>query len=150
MKVGQLLDFVNSGGNVVVVANSEISEPFRDFSIEFSIDFDDQNTHVVDPFHRQDSSIVVDQWIPNEYVISGKVNPILYRGLAHKFSGKNPLVFPLMTGYPSTYSYSMSDSTGTIEGNPLLGQDVGLISLFQGRNNARVAFCGSTDMFSDE
>jgi len=33
---------------------------------------------------------------------------------------------------------------------PFLGEEIGLVSALQARNNARITFFGSLDMFSDE
>ena len=87
-----------------------------------------------------------------KYVLDSKVTdgpPIVYKGVAHKLSGKNQFVFPLLKGSATSYSSLVTD-TEPLSENVILGMDTGLVSLIQARNNARVGFTGSVDMFSDD
>ena len=136
-----------------MAASSQISEALRDFAIEFSVDFDERGTGVSDPFHATPQGILkATQFVPNEHVLSGSLlngkNPILFKGVGHKLSGKNPYVFPLLTAFSSSFSYDLEDKD-PLAGSPMIGTDVALASVFQARNNARVAFVGSVDLFSD-
>lgn len=153
--VGQLLDFVNDGGNLLLTADSTLSEAVRDFAIEFSVDFDESGTGVLDSFHSMPSEhgsvIMATNWAKNPYILSDKIwsgPPVLFQGVAHKLSGKNSLAFSLLSGSASAYSYDLADKK-LISGIPILGQATGLVSAFQARNNARVVFTGSSAMFSN-
>lgn len=148
LEMGKLLDFVNDGGNVLVGASDKVKDAVRDFAIEFSVEFDDAGTGVFDSFNRQDEYIIPNV-IQNSHVFSKPVAPLLYKGIGHKVSGKNNLVFSLLNGSPSAYSYALNDNDW-MDGTPMLGSEVGLVSVMQARNNARVGFFGSIDFFTDK
>lgn len=147
LNMGKLMDFVNDGGNVLLGASQGIKEAARDFAIEFSVEFDEAETRVFDSFNRKDDYIIP-HVIPNSHVFSTPTAPLLYKGIGHKVSGKNNLVFSLLNGSPSAYSYSTGDNEW-MNGTPMLGTDVGLVSVMQALNNARVGFFGSIDFFTD-
>jgi oligosaccharyltransferase complex subunit beta len=148
LEVGRLLDFVNDGGNVLLAASEKVTDAVRDFAIEFSVEFDEAGTRVFDAFNQVDEHIIPNA-IPNSRIFSKPISPLLYKGIAHKVSGKNNMVFSLLSGSPSSYSYVVDDKDW-ITGNPMLGSEVGLVSVIQARNNARVGFFGSIDFFTDE
>ena len=70
---------------------------------------------------------------------------ILYRGIGHKIDLKNVLGFRILSANPTTY-YA-SSTTNDIGKS---GVDISLISAIQARNNARLLFTGSLDLFSNE
>ncbi|KAJ3041658.1 hypothetical protein HDV00_008935 [Rhizophlyctis rosea] len=151
--VGAVLEFIDKGGNVLVATSSDISEAVRDLAIEFSADFDDRGTAVIDHFLASGddhtligSSHIVSSPISKEL---GSIPPVLFRGVAHRLTGKNPLAKALLTGAATTYSYEPRGSD-SIAGSPIVGTDVTLVSALQARNNARVVFSGSAELFSDK
>jgi len=148
LDMGKLLDFVNDGGNVLLAASENVKDAARDFAIEFSVEFDEAGTSVFDAFSRQDEYIIPNI-IQNSRVFSKPIAPLLYKGIGHKVSGKNNLVFTLLNGSPSSYSYALNDKD-EMAGNPMLGSEVGLVSVMQARNNARIGFFGSLDFFTDK
>lgn len=78
----------------------------------------------------------------------GIANPVLYRGIGIALEDTNPLVCPVVWGNPSAYSYFPDES---VAAPPVVaGQSVVLVAAAQARNNARMIFTGSIDMFSDE
>ncbi|KAJ3053217.1 hypothetical protein HK097_004769 [Rhizophlyctis rosea] len=149
--VGAVLEFIDKGGNVLVATSSDISEAVRDLAIEFSVDFEEKGTAAIDHFHasaddhtlfatKHVASTPVAPWLPS-------IAPVLYKGVAHRLTGKNPLVKALLTGSASTYSEEPKGSG--FAPNTLVGTAVTLVSGLQARNNARVMFAGSVEMFSD-
>lgn len=68
--VKQLLAFIDNGGNLFVVGDSDLGEPIRELAAECGVDFDDAESLVVDHFNYDvsdngdHSKIVVDS-IPN-------------------------------------------------------------------------------------
>ncbi|KAJ3170531.1 hypothetical protein HDU88_008431 [Geranomyces variabilis] len=152
--VGTLLEFVNKGGNVLIAASSQISEAIRDFAYEFSADFDEAGSAVYDHFSKADGSddgtlIAASNFGRTSSAIPTGLAPVLFRGVGHRLTGKNPLMQPLLMGSPTTYAFEIAD-TDAVEGQPLLGDGLVLVSAIQARNNARVTFAGSVDMFGDE
>ena len=149
--VGAVLEFIDMGGNVLVATSSAISEAVRDLAIEFSVDFEEKGTAAIDHFHasgddhtifatKHIASTPVAPWLPS-------IAPVLYQGVAHRLPGKNPLIKPLLTGSASTYSEEPKGRG--FAPNTLIGTAVTLVSALQARNNARVVFAGSVEMFSD-
>ncbi|KAI8897275.1 Dolichyl-diphosphooligosaccharide--protein glycosyltransferase subunit WBP1 [Globomyces pollinis-pini] len=140
LKVGNLLEFVNQGGNVLL-ASSKPSEAINDFAYEFSVDF--HTTPVKDYFSNINDTIITSANLLNSHHVVPKTvkAPILYRGVGHKLSGKNALVQPLLVGGESTYSIGSS---------ALYGNKLGLVSYFQALNDARIVFVGSVDMFTND
>ncbi|KAJ1343938.1 hypothetical protein BSLG_001488 [Batrachochytrium salamandrivorans] len=91
VKIGDLIDYVNAGGNIVLAALD--GNPSNIFSSAFT----------------KSSQFVVSETTRNGA-------PIVFNGVGHRVTG----------------------------------EAVTLASVFQARNNARVAFVGSVDLFSDE
>ncbi|KAH9252799.1 hypothetical protein BSLG_006599 [Batrachochytrium salamandrivorans] len=156
VKIGDLIDYVNAGGNIVLAASSQLSAAVRDFAYEFSIDYDEARTAVYDHFNSLDgnpSNIFSSAFTKSsQFVVSETTRngaPIVFNGVGHRVTGKNLLTVPVLTASSSAYSYETTDKTSLL-GGPLLGEAVTLASVFQARNNARVAFVGSVDLFSDE
>ncbi|KAJ3161354.1 hypothetical protein HDU86_007136 [Geranomyces michiganensis] len=153
--VGTLLEFVNKGGNVLIAASSKISEAIRDFAYEFSADFDEAGSAVFDHFNQAENSdengtlVAASNFGRTSSAIPTGLAPVLFRGVGHRLTGKNPLMQPLLVGAPTTYAYEVAD-TDAVEGQPLLGEGLVLVSALQARNNARVVFTGSVDMFGDD
>jgi oligosaccharyltransferase complex subunit beta len=141
--MGELVEFVNLGGNVLLCGSEQNSEAIKDFAYEFSVDF--SSTLVTDYFHNVNSSqIIKSKIIGPEFVVNTK-KPILYRGVGHALSGKNNLVFPILVGQDSSFSGEKKVSEAS-----LLGSKLHLVSAFQALNNARVVFAGSNLLFSNE
>ncbi|KAJ1344327.1 hypothetical protein BSLG_001137 [Batrachochytrium salamandrivorans] len=156
VKIGDLIDYVNAGGNIVLAASSQLSAAVRDFAYEFSIDYDEARTAVYDHFNSLDgnpSNIFSSAFTKSsQFVVSETTRngaPIVFNGVGHRVTGKNLLTVPVLTASSSAYSYETTDKTSLL-GGPLLGEAVTLASVFQARNNARVAFVGSVYLFSDE
>ncbi|KAJ3008807.1 hypothetical protein HKX48_008331 [Thoreauomyces humboldtii] len=154
--VANLLEFVNKGGNVLLAASSSISEAIRDFAYEFSVDFDESGTGVIDHFHKADASdatlVAASSFVGNKVAVPHTVSsgaPVLFRGVGHRLTGKNVLMQPLLTGSPTAYAYDLADRE-VLEGAPLIGSGLVYVSAVQARNNARVVFAGSVEMFSDD
>jgi oligosaccharyltransferase complex subunit beta len=142
--MGELVDFVNQGGNVLLAGSEKNSDAIRDFAYEFSVDF--STTNVVDYFHNvNQSQIITSTQIAGPDFVAKTKNPILYHGVGHSLSGKNPLIFPILVGEDSSFSGEKK-----LAGASLLGSKLHLVSAFQALNNARVVFAGSTSLFSNE
>ncbi|KAJ1554534.1 hypothetical protein HK096_003086 [Nowakowskiella sp. JEL0078] len=152
ISAASLISFLNSGGNVLIAVNSEISSLLHGFALEFSVDFDDTGALVHDFFNQlpESSSSIVklissNVKLPSIATISDK--PLIYSGIAHRVSGKNPLVKQVVVGHPSTFSETQPDS---VSSGSLAGSQASLITSVQARNNARIIFSGSLDIFSDK
>lgn len=155
--VNALTNFVDGGGNVLVAASSKIGEAIRDFGSECGVEFDEEKTAVIDHLNYDVSDpgkhtlIVADpQSLITSPVMVGikKVNPVLFRGVGMTADPDNPLVLDIL--HASWTAYSFNPDEKITEYPHAVGQNTLLIAGLQARNNARVLFFGSLDLFSDE
>lgn len=154
-----LYNFVEQGANLLVVLSPELSEFWRDFAREFDVDFDDRGHRVIDHFNyasTQDdgshTTLVVPLADAPSPFVSARTRagpPVLYRGTTH-IAGRLPLLSNLLHAPSTAFSYDPTDPEAPLEDLYLSGSAAGLVSAFQAKNNARVAFVGSLDLFSDE
>ncbi|GBC02866.1 hypothetical protein RclHR1_04870009 [Rhizophagus clarus] len=152
-----LINFVNDGGNILLAVSSEITENIRNFARELDIEFDERDTFVIDHFNYNVSDdgkhtlLVSSNFINNEAILSKEVvegPPVLFRGIGHKV-GSVPLLTKVLWANDTAYSYETKDDQ-VVDQEPLvIGNNIGLISTLQARNNARVTLVGSLEFFSD-
>ena len=76
------------------------------------------------------------------------LGPILYEGTGLIVDHENPLVMEILTGSSSAYSHNPDEPI--TEYPHATGKGTVLVAGLQARNNARVVFSGSLDMFSDK
>lgn len=154
---GTIIDFINEGGNVLLATDSSSSDTIRNLAIEFSVDFDEQNTIVRDQFNSvNDIGTVIKVTnfdSENHLYDNGNFNPtkdsIVFSGIAHRLTGRNAFVRSVASANYTALSYDIADF-GTLVGVPMSGEDISIASVLQARNNARVGFVGSTKLFSNE
>lgn len=154
-----IIDFIDEGGNVLVAASSQLTEPVKEIAGECGIEFSDEDTYVIDRFNTdtnddgQNTLIVssADNLINNQ-VITGQSKaagvPLLYRGIGMTIEAENPLLLDILKGSPTSYSYKPDEKI--TEYPHSVGRETVLISGLQARNNARVVFVGSLEFFSNE
>lgn len=139
MNAGELLNFVNLGGNVLVGLGDDISEAVKDFSIEFSVDF--TSKPVADHFSGENGveGSIQGRLAGSKYIANVK-EPIFYSGNAHFLSGRNELIKPLLVAKDSAFIKDGPKITGKTQ----LGSSIVLASTFQALNNARVLFASAS------
>ncbi|KAJ2726117.1 oligosaccharyl transferase glycoprotein complex, beta subunit [Coemansia sp. Benny D115] len=160
---GDFVRFVEDGGNLIVAGSSELSDTQRRLAKQFGVDYEPRGAHVVDMVHHfsnnsmEDPQIVGVSEFPSAPTVlsEGFSTPypgtVYYRGTGFSYAADNPLLIPVMVGQQSTVSVTRQGRVqATANGDaPLSGRALGLFAVFQARNNARVAFSGSADMFTD-
>lgn len=72
---------------------------------------------------------------------------VLFKGISHSVDKSNVLAVNIMWGNPTTFS---SDPTSSVKASDIFGENTLLVSAIQARNNARLVFAGSLDMFSNK
>ncbi|TPX33262.1 dolichyl-diphosphooligosaccharide---protein glycotransferase [Synchytrium microbalum] len=153
LTVGAIIEYVNAGGNVLVAGSTSISETLRDLALEFSADFDEPGRNVLDafssPITENPARITSSHYIANPHILPSSItaSTILFEGVGHRLTGRNPFIIPVLTGSASSYT-GVKD--GGVDASSVLGTNNVLVSALQARNNARVIFAGSALMFSDE
>ncbi len=87
-----VVDFIDAGGNVLVGANSQLSEPIKEIAAECGVEFGDEDTFVIDRFNADVNDEGYGTLIANDakYLINNKLivgdkakqgAPVLYRGV---------------------------------------------------------------------
>ncbi|KAJ2805944.1 oligosaccharyl transferase glycoprotein complex, beta subunit [Coemansia guatemalensis] len=164
LSVQDFIDFVDTGGNMLVAASAALSDFQRRLAVQFGVEFDKRGTAVIDHSHYlrtkapSNHTIVAASRLSNipavlsPPLLADEHRAIYFEGIAHSYDSQIPLLAPLLTGSRSTYSGSPAtaerpSSKSTQE--QLSGRSLGLVSVFQSRSNARVVFAGSTALFSD-
>lgn len=154
-----IVDFVDAGGNVLVGANSQLSDPIKEIAGECGVEFADEDTYVIDRFNADvnddgRSTLIVsdtEYLLNNKLIVGDKAKNganFLYRGIGMTIDPENPLLIEVLTGSPTSYIYNPD---AAIEEYPhAIGKSTLLISALQARNNARVMFVGSIDFFSND
>lgn len=164
MNAKSVVGFVADGGNVIVAASSELGNTIRELSREFDVEYDNRYTTVYDHFNydqnlgqKQHDTVVVntathmarvDAIIPQKDI----PGPILFRGIAHTINPVNSLLTKVLWAPQEAYSWETQngENESANQDPSVSGKDISLVSVMQARNNARVAFLGSTDMLTDK
>jgi len=161
--VPSILDFIDEGHNVLLAADSTVSDPSREIATECGVEFDEEDSYVLDHFHSVDPTVIADhttvsieannQTTLSVPVITGtkktaERKPILFKGIGQTINEASGLNIAILRGYDTTYSANPDepikpDSPGRI------GKDTILVSALSARNNARVLISGSLLLFSD-
>jgi len=153
-----IADYVDNGGNLLITGSSEVGFAIRELAVECGIEFDKDENQVIDHFNfdsTQDdgthTTVIVDSsnLISAPKVVGNKQSSsLLYRGTSLIVNKANPLVFNILTGSSTSFSYAPAKPI--VETPNSLGKNTVLIAALQARNNARVLFSGSLDFFSDK
>ncbi|VDM22892.1 unnamed protein product, partial [Hydatigera taeniaeformis] len=155
VSVKALADFVDNGGNVLVAGGPELGDAVRDFAGECGVEFDANNSSVIDHYNfdemdNGDHTLIIvnpEDAIKVPIITGGFKNPILYRGVGISTDPTNPLLISVLHGSATSYSY---DTRKIVSEYPTtVGKNTQLVIALQARNNARVVFTGSIEMFSD-
>jgi len=152
-----VIKFVDSGRSLLVAVNSNISEPVREVANECGVDFDEEQTSVIDHvnFDASDESaggrhtLIALSNVNAIPVITGNPTaPILFSGVGHAATEGSRLLFRILTGTQTTYSANANQAVTDYPQS--VGKDTLLVTAIQARNNARIVFSGSLDLFSNK
>eukprot|EP01118_Nematostelium_gracile_P013861 TRINITY_DN528_c0_g1_i1.p1 TRINITY_DN528_c0_g1~~TRINITY_DN528_c0_g1_i1.p1 ORF type:complete len:450 (+),score=128.01 TRINITY_DN528_c0_g1_i1:40-1350(+) len=150
-----ILEFIDDGKNVLVVAGTEIGKPTRDIAADCNVEFDEEGTFVIDHFNYDVSDdgshtlLVVDPSnIISESVVFEKpiTAPILFKGIGQDIEEDSALLFSVAHASSTAYSNNPDEKVDVLH---VAGKKTSLVTALQARNNARVVFSGSLELFSD-
>ncbi|KAG0320387.1 hypothetical protein BGZ99_004545 [Dissophora globulifera] len=163
MSAKAVVGFVADGGNVLLAASPELSSTLRELSREFDVEFDNRFTTVLDHFNYDDNlgNKQHDVIAVNPKTHMAKINaivpqdavsgPVLFRGMAHSVNPTNSLLTSVLWAPQEAYSWESVNLEEIADQDPnVSGKDISFVSVLQARNNARVAFLGSTEMLTDK
>eukprot|EP01088_Endostelium_zonatum_P017631 TRINITY_DN529_c0_g1_i1.p1 TRINITY_DN529_c0_g1~~TRINITY_DN529_c0_g1_i1.p1 ORF type:complete len:440 (+),score=86.08 TRINITY_DN529_c0_g1_i1:56-1375(+) len=152
LTVDSILNFIDDGNNVIVAVDSEPSTINREIATECGVEFGAEKNLVID-HHNFDSSdfdgdhtLIIADNVVKSVVTGSPSGPVLYRGIDQHLE-ENDLLTPVLLA--SQYAYGASPDDAVSEARSNSGARPVLISALQARNNARVLFSGSLDVFSD-
>lgn len=152
-----ILDFVDSGHDLIIAADSNASDLIREIATESGVDFDedpaalviDHSSYAVSNTEGDHTLIASDEYIKSDVIFGSKKieAPVLFQGIGHSLNPSNSLVLKVLSASPSAYS---SNPKSKLSNPPsLTGSAISLVSIVQARNNARILISGSLSMFSN-
>ncbi|XP_050234948.1 dolichyl-diphosphooligosaccharide--protein glycosyltransferase 48 kDa subunit-like [Mercurialis annua] len=152
-----IVDFVDSGHDLIIAADVNASELIRDVATDAGVDLDedpsamvlDHSSYAVSETEGDHTLIASDDFIKSDVVLgTTEIDaPVLFRGIGHTTNPSNSLVLKVLSGSPSSYS---ANPNAKLSNPPsLTGSAISLVSIVQARNNARVLIAGSLSMFSN-
>ncbi|KAL2328933.1 hypothetical protein Fmac_022360 [Flemingia macrophylla] len=165
-----ILDFVDSGHDLIVAADSNASDLIREIATECGVDFDedpaamvvDHSGYAVSATEGDHTLIASDDFIKSDVILGSKKieatffsdfsgymrqAPVLFQGIGHSVNPTNSLVLKVLSASPSAFS---ANPKSKVTSPPsLTGSSISLVSVIQARNNARILISGSLSMFSN-
>ncbi|GFP84430.1 dolichyl-diphosphooligosaccharide--protein glycosyltransferase 48 kDa subunit [Phtheirospermum japonicum] len=158
LDVQGILDFVDSGHDLILAADSNASDLIRNIAAECGIDFDedpsamviDHTGYAVSETEGDHTLIASDNFIQSDVILgSRKIEaPVLFKGIGHSVNPENSLVLKVLSA--SSSAYSANPTSELLNPPSLTGTAISLVSVLQARNNARVMVSGSLGMFSNQ
>jgi oligosaccharyltransferase complex subunit beta len=162
LRKSDLLHFVEEGGNVLLSASKKLTKVQREFALECGVEFEKKGNVVLDhvnPIADDDdiynSVIAAKDFVASERVVgslASKPKPVAFSGVGMSLEPNNILAFHALMAPATAYSANpVKPITDKVVASDLLfGNQIGLVTAVQGRNNARLIFAGSLDLFSDK
>ncbi|KAI7830028.1 Dolichyl-diphosphooligosaccharide--protein glycosyltransferase subunit WBP1 [Kickxella alabastrina] len=150
--LSQFIRFVDDGGNLLVAASSELSDFHRKLGAQFGVEFEKRGSRAIDHVSHLSENGSDDHSVVAAHRFFG-VPAVLPSLLAERIRYCQEPAACARVGWITT-TYSGNAATGGDSDNkalspmdtPLSGKALGLVSVFQTRSNARVAFSGSTEL----
>lgn len=152
----EIIDFIDEhGGNVIMTGDYSVSEAVREIATECGIKLAPNGAVVTDHFSFETDStthtlIASDNFNGDAVSVFGKkpsFNPVAFEGIAHDIDDNhNPLNFRLLSAHGTSFAGAVTEGKSVF----VSGKDTTLVSALQARNNARVIFSGSLNLFSNE
>ncbi|XP_057964207.1 dolichyl-diphosphooligosaccharide--protein glycosyltransferase 48 kDa subunit isoform X2 [Malania oleifera] len=152
-----ILDFVDSGNDLIIGADASASELIREIANECGVDFDedpaamviDHTSYAVVNTDGDHTLIASDDFIQSDVILGSKKieAPVLFQGIGHSLNPANSLVLKVLSASPSAYSANPKSKLS--DPPSLTGSAISLVSIVQARNNARILISGSLSMFSN-
>ncbi|EKG14714.1 Oligosaccharyl transferase complex subunit Wbp1 [Macrophomina phaseolina MS6] len=158
------VDFVNKGGNILLALSgdaplqSQISSMLLEFDIHLP---QERNAVTVDHFNYDKISapekhdvLVVERsqrakaGIKNFF--SGDGVLAVPRAVGHVLGNDSPFLTPILRAPSTAYIYNPKEEADAVEDPFAVGQQLSLVTAFQGRNSARLTVLGSAKMLQDE
>jgi hypothetical protein len=159
LKVPDLLEFVDTGHNVMMFASSDSRRVARDLANEFGLDYEDYG-YVMKGGQTPDGNFADMEstaWSkslfpPLERMFTKPERPISFEkgvGAVLDTPTSNKHVFPILMADPGSYSYN-ANADDRMKTGPSSGSQLTLVAGYQTLYNQRLTFSGSMTMCSNE
>lgn len=155
IKAESIIAFIDSGRNALIAVSHNVSEPIRAIANECGVDFDEDQTSVIDHLHYDMSDsgehrlIVAADPVSSPVMLGkGPSAPVLFSGIGHAASEGTRLLTRVLTAQDT--GFSAVPGAKITDYPQSAGKDTLLVTALQARNSARVVFSGSLDLFSDK
>lgn len=150
----QIVEFADSGRDVLLAVDSDVSEELRSLGQDLGVDIDTRGNAVIDHFGydsqlgaEDHAAVLADNTVRSAAVLPEALpTPVLFRGIGLSVAAESETAFVALGGSPTAYC---GKPGAAVTDAKLAGPGMGLVALAQMRNNARVAVAGSLFMFSD-
>ncbi|RCI05274.1 hypothetical protein CU098_012686 [Rhizopus stolonifer] len=142
----QLINFVKKGGNMLIAATPEASDTMRALASEFDIELESEKVFDHSQYIDQDHGLVATSNVVGPASVIDKKQigaPILFSGSGLTV-GDVPLSTAILNAESSAFASDVYQKRASTD------RPVTLVGALQARNNARVTFVGSVDIFSDK
>ncbi|KAL5715155.1 Dolichyl-diphosphooligosaccharide--protein glycosyltransferase 48 kDa subunit [Ranunculus cassubicifolius] len=157
LDLGSVLEFVDSGHDLIIAADKSASDLIRDIATECGVDFDedssavviDHSSYAVSDVDGEHTLIASDDFIHSNVILGSQMinAPVLFKGIGHVLNPVNSQVLKVLSASPSAYSAHPDIKLSSPPS--LSGSRISLVSVVQARNNARILISGSLDLFSN-
>ncbi|PIA55632.1 hypothetical protein AQUCO_00700148v1 [Aquilegia coerulea] len=157
LDLASVVEFVDSGHDLILAADSSASDLIRDIATECGVDFDedssamviDHTSYAVSGSEGDHILISSDDFINSNVILGNKMieAPVLFKGIGHTLNPVNSQVLKVLSA--SSSAYSANPETKFTSPPSLTGSKISLVSVVQARNNARILISGSLDLFSN-
>ncbi|KAM7253635.1 hypothetical protein ACFE04_021789 [Oxalis oulophora] len=152
-----ILDFVDSGHDLIIAADTNASDLIREVATECGVEFDedssamviDHTSYAVSATEGDHTLIATSNFIKSDVILGSKKieAPVLFNGVGHSLNPANTLISKVLAASPA--AYSANPKTKLSIPPSLTGSSISLVSVVQARNNARILITGSLSMFSN-
>ncbi|KAL7141731.1 hypothetical protein ABFS83_08G073200 [Erythranthe nasuta] len=157
LNIEGVLDFVDSGHDLILAGDSNASDLIRNIAAECGVEFDEDTSamvidhagYAVSETEGDHTLIASDEFIQSDVILGSKKleAPVLFKGIGHSLNPENSLVLKVLSASSSAYS---ANPTSKLSNPPsLTGTAISLVSVIQARNNARIMISGSLGLFSN-
>lgn len=148
----QLLQFLNTNGNMVVVGgvDSVLPDDIRGFLNELGIYPSPKNFRYTDHFNTKNGKAMLGAGnLVQENVYGSIEEPLAYEGSAALLSN-NELLFPIIRGSKTSFTADIDADVISQDKTWTFGQQGFVAAGFQALNNARLAWVGAEALLNDE
>ncbi|KAM7524191.1 hypothetical protein LguiA_014093 [Lonicera macranthoides] len=157
LDVAAVLDFVDSGHDLILAADASASDWIRNIAAESGVDFDEESSamvidhinYAVSETEGDHSLIASGDFIQSDVILgSTKIEaPVLFKGIGHTINPANSLALKVLSA--SSSAYSANPNSKLLTPPSLTASAISLVSVVQARNNARIMISGSLSIFSN-